>query len=122
MEDIVQGDPGSWCTDSLTDAQALLLAITSTDFIVSLVITNNAIDYLKGVTTSHQAQAKDIVEANREVNGMKAALQDPRNNRDDHYTKWFRQAEQVCAAVGVTPSMSRLCKRQRHRDNKSATK
>ncbi|KAG7165047.1 putative 52 kDa repressor of the inhibitor of the protein kinase-like 19 [Homarus americanus] len=30
---------------------------------------------------------------------------------DDHYTEWFRQV------VGVAPSMPRLCKCQRHRDN-----
>ncbi|KAG7174171.1 putative 52 kDa repressor of the inhibitor of the protein kinase-like 18 [Homarus americanus] len=38
---------------------------------------------------------------------------------DDHHTEWFHQAEQVCEAVGVTPSMPRLGKCQRHRDNTS---
>ena len=63
-----------WSTDSLTDAQTLLLAITSTNFTVSLVITNNALEYLKGVITSLQAEAKDIVEASSEVNHLKASL------------------------------------------------
>ncbi|KAG7169847.1 putative 52 kDa repressor of the inhibitor of the protein kinase-like 16 [Homarus americanus] len=85
MEEQVEGGPGSWSTE--TDAQALPLAITSTDFIVSLVITNNALGYLKGVTTSLQAQAKDVDEVSREVNCVKAALQDVRNNMDDHYTE-----------------------------------
>ncbi|XP_042208252.1 zinc finger MYM-type protein 1-like [Homarus americanus] len=84
LEKIVEDGPAIWSTDSLTDAQTLLLAITSTDFIVSLVITNNALGYLKGVTTSLQAEAKDIVEAISEVNYLKAALQDVRNNMDDH--------------------------------------
>ncbi|KAG7169009.1 putative 52 kDa repressor of the inhibitor of the protein kinase-like 20 [Homarus americanus] len=101
MEDIVEGGPGSWSTDSPTDAQVLLLVITSTDFFVSLLITNNALGYLKGVTTSLQAQAKVIVEASREVNCVKAAQQDVRNNMDDHNIEWFCQAEQLCEAVGV---------------------
>ncbi|KAG7158764.1 52 kDa repressor of the inhibitor of the protein kinase-like 4, partial [Homarus americanus] len=120
LEKIVEGGPAIWSTVSLTDAQTLLLAITSTGFIVSLVITNNALGYLKGVTTSLQAEAKDIVEASSEVNYLKAALQDVRNNMDDHYTVWFCQAEQLCEAVGITPSMPRRCKRQQHRDNMSA--
>ena len=73
----------------LTDAQALLFIITSTDFIVSLVITNSALGYLKGVTTTLQAEANDIVEASSKVNHIKAALQDVRNNIDNYYTEWF---------------------------------
>jgi len=120
MEDIVESGAANWSTDSLTDAKGLLLAITSTDFIMSLVITNSALCYLKGLTTSLQAEAKDIVEASNEISCVKESLQDVRNNIDDHYSQWFRQAEQMCEVVGVTPSMPRLCKRQRNRDNTPA--
>ena len=49
------------------------------------------------------------------MNHLKAALQDVRNNMDDHYTEWFCQAEQLCDTVSITPSVPRRCKCQQHR-------
>ena len=47
-----------WFNDSLTDANALLLAITSTDFVIALVIiTHECIQYLSGLTDSLQMEA-----------------------------------------------------------------
>lgn len=91
MENIVEGGPGSWSTDSLTTAQALLLTITSRDFVVSLVITNNAPCYIEDVTTRLQTEVKIITEASSEVSCVKEALQVVCNNMDDHYTEWFQQ-------------------------------
>ena len=56
-----------WSTDSVTDASTLLLAITTTDFMSSLVITTACLKYLLGLTRSLQAETKDIVQAMSEV-------------------------------------------------------
>ena len=53
--------------DSITDSKALLLAITTTEFISALVVTNACLHYLLSLTCSLQAEAKDIVEAVAEV-------------------------------------------------------
>ena len=52
-----------WSPDSVTDASTLLLVITRTEFISALVITNECLQYLRGLTTSLQEEAKDIVQA-----------------------------------------------------------
>ena len=59
--------PGLWSTYSLTDARGLQLAITTTEFVSALVITNSCLKYIQALTSSLQAEAKDIVAAMKEI-------------------------------------------------------
>ena len=52
------------------------MAITSTDFVSALVITNFCVKYLQALTASLQAEAKDIVTAVREIDTVTATLKD----------------------------------------------
>ena len=117
MERICRDGPSLWSSDSLTDARSLQLAVTTTDFICSLVITNSCLKYLQALTTNLQAEAKDIVEAVKEISSVKAALNNARSNIDEHHNRWFRTVEQMCSKVGVEPSLPRRCGRQIHRSN-----
>ena len=63
MEGICADGPNLWSSDSLTDARSLQLAVTTTDYICSLVVTNSCLKYLQALTSNLQAEAKDIVEA-----------------------------------------------------------
>ena len=54
MENISSDGPGLWSADSLTDARGLHLAITTTDFLSALVITNACIKYIQALTTNLQ--------------------------------------------------------------------
>ena len=81
--------PREWYIDSVTDARALLLAISTTDFLSALVITNACLAYLRALTSSLQAEAKDIVEATSEVSTVKASLQGIRDNIDRHHDDWY---------------------------------
>ena len=92
-----------WSTDSVTDASTLLLAITTTDFISSLVITSACLKYLLGLTRSLQAEAKYIVQAMSEVN---ATLQDVRDNIEKFHDEWFATVEKMCDSVHVVPAIS----------------
>ena len=56
-ESIVAEGSRAWSPDSLTDASTLLLAVT-TGFISALVITNECLQYLRGLTVSLQEEAK----------------------------------------------------------------
>ena len=51
----------------MVDAMGLQLAITDTDFIASLIVTNGCLGYVHGITSSPQAEAKDIVQAVKEI-------------------------------------------------------
>ncbi|KAI6653124.1 52 kDa repressor of the inhibitor of the protein kinase-like [Oopsacas minuta] len=62
--------------DSLTDAMSLQLAIRTTDFIAPLAITSCSLKYIEALTTNLQAEAKDIVEAVRELTLLEAILRD----------------------------------------------
>ena len=74
MEGICSEGPKFWSSDSLTDARSLQLALSTTDFISSLVITNSCLKYLQALTTNLQAEAKHIVEAVQEIGSVTAAL------------------------------------------------
>ena len=59
---------------SLLDAKGLLLAITASDFIASLVVTNGCLGY----ASSLHAEANDIVQAVREIDVVLSSLNDVR--------------------------------------------
>lgn len=120
MESICEAGPRYWSTDSVTDAKGLLLSITASDFISALVVTNKCLGYLRALTCSLQAEAKDVVQAVGEIDVVIASLNDVRTNIDAHHGNWFEEIEQICHAVDVVPALPRRCGRQRHRDNTPA--
>lgn len=71
-----------WSSDSLTDASTLLLAITTTNFISALIITNKCLNFLLALTKSLQAEAKDIVHAVKGGNNLKQVITDVREKVD----------------------------------------
>ena len=117
LESISSEGSSKWSPDSLTDSCTLLLAITTTDFLSALVITNSCLKYLLALTQSLQAEAKDIIQAVSEINHVKAVLRDVRDNIDMHHSEWFNRIEEMCADVGIQPSLPRVCGCQRHRSN-----
>ena len=80
MESISDEGSRLWSADSITDSKTLLLAITTTEFISALVVTNACLHYLLSLTCSLQAEAKDIVEAVAEVKHVVTALKEVREN------------------------------------------
>ena len=117
FEGICNDGPNLWSSDSVTDARSLQLAVSTTDFISSLVITNCCLKYLHSLTTSLQSETKDIVAAVNEISNVKEALQSARNNIHHHHNQWFRTVEQLCSSVGIEPLLPRRCSRQVHRIN-----
>ena len=112
LENICNDGARLWSQDSLTDARGLLLAITTTDFVSALVITNSCLKYLKTLTASLQAEAKDIVTAVSEIDTVTATVQDVRDNIDTHHAQWFLTITEMLSEVGIEPSVPRRCGRQ----------
>ena len=98
-----------WSADSVPDASTLLLAITTTEFISALVITNECLQYLRGLTTSLQEEAKDIVQAVSKINTLTASLKEIREQVDYYHSRWYETVSEMCDKVGTTPSMPRIC-------------
>ena len=120
MEGIYNDRPGLWSTDSLTDARGLQLAITTTGFVCALVITNSCLKYIEALTTSLQAEVRDIVSAVREIVNVTATIQDVRDHVQTPHSKWFLTIERMCSDLGTVPSLSRRCGRQTHHSNMPA--
>lgn len=117
METIKEEGSRLWSSTALADACSLLLAVTNADFLSALVIAQQTLGYLRGITISLQAESKDIVQAVSEVDEVIEALQSARDNVDELHTGWFNEVEQMCREVGVEPQMPRRCGRQQHRAN-----
>ena len=121
MENICSDRAQLWSADSLTDARGLHHAITTTDFVCSLVITNACLRYIEALTRSLQTESRDLVSAVREIEAVTATIQDVRNNVNRYHAEWYRTIEKLCMNVGTVPSMPRLCNRQIHRSNTPAS-
>ena len=117
FESISAEGPHKWSPESLTDASTLLVAITTTDFVSALVITNECLYYLLGLTRNLQQEAKDIVQAVSEVETLTSSLKRVRENVDSYHSEWFEQS----LRCGTTPSIPRICGLQRHRTNTPAS-
>ncbi|KAG1663081.1 Round spermatid basic protein 1-like protein [Nymphon striatum] len=102
----------NWSTDTLTDARSLLLAITSPEFIASLVIAQQALSYTTSITRSLQEKFRDIMEAVDDINTLKDSLQSVKENVDDQRRDWFRDVEKMCREVGTEPSIPRFATHQ----------
>ena len=117
METICNDGPRSWTPESLTDARSLQLSITTTEFISALVITAACLNYLRPLTCNLQSEAKDIVDAVKEINSLICTLQNIREHIDSHHSTWFREIEKMCTKVGTEACIPRRCGRQIHRSN-----
>ena len=105
----------------MTDASTLLLAITTTEFISALVITNECLQYLRGLTTSLQEEAKDIVQALSEINTLTASLKEVREQVNYYHSRWYETVSEMCDKVGTIPSMPRIFGGQSHRASTPAS-
>ena len=96
-------------SDSLLDAKGLLSAITDSDFIASLVVTNGCLGYVLGITPSLHAEAKDNVQAVQEIYVALVSLNNVRKNINDNHQEWYEEIAKMCA-VGDTISSQKVWK------------
>ena len=85
------------------------------------MITNRCLKYLQALTSSLQAETKDIVDAVKEINNVISTLQSVRDNIDTHHSCWFSTVEKMCGDLDTEPSIPRRCNRQINRSNVPAS-
>ena len=76
---------------------------------------------MKGLTTSLQDEAKDIVPTISDINTLTTSLKEIRENCDLYHTKWYEIVSEMCNKVGTAPLLHRLCGRQCHRGTTPAS-
>ena len=85
-----------------------------------LVVTNKCLGYISALTSSLQAEAKDVVVAVKQVKNVLTTLNDLRNKVSDHHAELFEEVDVMCKRVNLVPSIPRRCGRQHHQDNTPA--
>ena len=105
-------------SDSITDANTLWHAITSTDFIASF---KSSLQYLHSLTVNLQGSSTDIIHAVKEIKIITTTIQNIRDNIDTYHDQWFTEIKEVCDTAGTVPSTPRTCARRAHRSNTPAS-
>ena len=92
-------------------ATSLLNAVTSFEFIISLIGLYRLLNTLAGTTDRLQGRGVDIIEAYDDVSSVIKDIKSTRKNIDKEFSVIFEQAEQVAAKVETQPSMPRIVKK-----------
>ena len=122
FQSIFSEGPSLWSSDSVTDAKSLELALCNSEFLCSMILTNNCLNYLQGLTSGLQAEGKDLLCAVKEIDTVIATLQEVRTNCSKYHQIWFEKVVSLSEAIGNgAVQMPRRCEKQRHRDNVPAT-
>ena len=103
MESICDDGPTLWTRDALTDARSLLIAITTTNFISTLVVTNQIPPGLD-IQSSNRKQIH-----HSHCGRVILMLRNSRDNIDTHHSCWFSTVEKMWGDVGTEPSVPRRC-------------
>ena len=106
-----------WDYKTKREATSLLNAVTSFEFIISLIGLYRLLNTLAGTTDRLQGRGVDIIEAYDDVSSVIKDIKSTRKNIDKEFSVIFEQAERVAAKVGTQPSMPRIAKKQVNRDN-----
>ena len=115
LEAIVLSPAEEWNRDIRSDAQSLHLALSHFSFIVTLVVTQSVLAYTKGLSVKLQYAYMDVARAHREIETVKATLEEARSNVDTYHARV--QATAMAQSVGIEEMTPRLASRQQHRQN-----
>ena len=104
-------------TDTTAGATSLFKLLTSFDFIVTLVIVRNLLDYVLPVTIKLQSKSNDIVNAVELIESVKKHFENMRPCIDYWHSKWYQEALSLANLVEVSEAKPRTCRRQQNREN-----
>ena len=112
LEEMKLNIDGKWNSKTSSDANSLLYACTSFEFIVALVITTQMLDYTMPLTRRLQQRKIDIVRSLQCINLMKETINELRANVEEIHEKFYQQAVEMAKKIKVDESVPRLCKVQ----------
>ncbi len=120
LEMIKINDVRHWNDDSCTKANGLYASCTNFQFIITIIITCNILNYTLEATRKLQRREIDIVKGYAEIDRIIATVVSTRENINQKHREWYEEAERFADSVNITPSMPRTCSRQLLRDNQPA--
>ena len=120
LQDIATED--GWNSESSRKTSSLLSAVRQFGFIHTFTVVRHDLGFIKGITTSLQSRAHDIVCAYNEIVHVVQRIEEVRQCIDDEHAVWFAKAETLSDTIGCdAPTMPRICGRQQNRSSTPAT-
>ena len=107
LEEIKNNAEGHWNHNSISIAADLLFAFDF-KFIIYLVITRNILNYAKAPTKKLQGVKIDIVKGYQEIDLLKSAVMEVRNNINEYHRNWFEEATKLASLVDSSKTMPRI--------------
>ena len=108
MEAIVESDPTyedmNWDSKTVVAANGLLKMYFSFTFIVSFIVTVNAMSIIKPISVKLQIKSSDIVKAYMDITEVINELSSVHESEDMLHS-WYEQAESLAQEIGVIPEV-----------------
>lgn len=106
----------NWDSKTIVSANGLLKMFHSFGFILSFVVTMNAMAIIKPVSIKLQYKTNDIVYAYSKIKEVISELDSIRSSENILHM-WYVQSEEIAGEVNVVPQVPRVASRQIHRAN-----
>ena len=102
LVDIAEGgNTVTWSRDTVNNASGLLVAIEKFSFLVTLVVVQNVIGYIKGRTKLLQERSLDIVQGIALVEDVQKQLYEIREDVDEWHSVWYSMAKNRAEEEGT---------------------
>ena len=116
--------PHTYSNETSSKAESFFKLVDDFDFIVSLIITRNILDYLLPVTRKLQQKEIDIAKSLDLIRSLKRTCSKLRKNIEESHTKWYSKAVELASKVDIKEKeikKPRTCSKQIHRPNQPVT-
>ena len=110
-----------WDTANRSEAQQILAAVTSFNFIVCFLTVYHYLSHLSGITIKLQRKTLDILEAHGMLHEVMAMYVKEREEVTKNFASIYVQCVRMAEQVGTVPEAPRVTKRQQHRTNPEAS-
>lgn len=100
-----------------TKAVSFNSSIKRSDFLVSLEIAANLFSFTKDLSIRLQSPQQDLSSAFSLVREVIKIFEEKRNNADEEFLKYFKNATEVASTIGEEIRIPRVCGRQTKRCN-----
>ena len=94
-----------WDTAKHTEAQQIVVSITSFIIITGFLTVYQYLSHLAGIKAKLQQEAYDIVEAHQLIAAVTTTYKEEQTNVDSGFSAIYAQSEQMADAVGTSVDM-----------------
>ena len=108
---------GQWDPANRSEAQQILVAITSSTFLVGFMCVYQYLSHLSGITLKLQCRAQNILEAHQLISEVQDLYEKECQAVDDNFQLIYQQCERLAEKIGCEIAIPPITGRQQHRSN-----